>query len=278
MALRGKCFIVRIGAPWCAVWIHRPALTSHSPACPFLPPQEELQHWRTKIATNTREWEERNGALRREKELMSRHYAQLKAALDGGRQQQAARLKALSINAGEAIKVRGCRLGGCVRGGGVVMCLKGVSCRARGQGPGMEETQQAKQAATCQCDPADIVGSPTAASTPSMTVDIQPYSTPPTHSPFPTLDCPLVPVLQELRKKLAKAESILKLAEVCRKMETEQEKVLPFWSLGEAVPVPDSPCLPQEVLEQMQEQAALMEEVEQEEDRMGEVSASGQVG
>jgi hypothetical protein len=44
--------------------------------------------------------------------------------------------------------------------------------------------------------------------------------------------------LQELKKKLAKAESVLKLAEICRKLETEQEKVLPFWSAAEAVPLP----------------------------------------
>jgi hypothetical protein len=41
----------------------------------------------------------------------------------------------------------------------------------------------------------------------------------------------------ELQRKLSKAEAVLKLAEVCRRLETEQEKVLPFWSLDEAVPV-----------------------------------------
>ena len=40
--------------------------------------QEALQHWRTKIATNGREWEERNRALRTEKEIMTRHYSGLK--------------------------------------------------------------------------------------------------------------------------------------------------------------------------------------------------------
>lgn len=67
--------------------------------------QEDLHHWRTKIATNTREWEERNGALRREKELMARHYSQLKAALDATRQQQAERLKQLSLNSSAAMQV-----------------------------------------------------------------------------------------------------------------------------------------------------------------------------
>lgn len=47
--------------------------------------QEDIHHWRAKIASSGREWGERNGALRREKELMGRHYAQLKAALDATR-------------------------------------------------------------------------------------------------------------------------------------------------------------------------------------------------
>ncbi len=44
--------------------------------------QDALQHWRTKIAANGREWEERNRALRAEKDLMGRHYAHLKARMD----------------------------------------------------------------------------------------------------------------------------------------------------------------------------------------------------
>ena len=74
-------------------------------ACALPGLQEDLQHWRTKIATNSREWEERNGALRREKELMARHYSQLKSALDAGRQQQKERLKALSLSSSEAMQV-----------------------------------------------------------------------------------------------------------------------------------------------------------------------------
>jgi hypothetical protein len=67
--------------------------------------QEDLQHWRTKIATNNREWEERNAALRREKDLMGRHYAQLKAALDAGRAAAAERLKQLSVMSSSAMQV-----------------------------------------------------------------------------------------------------------------------------------------------------------------------------
>ena len=32
-----------------------------------------------------------------------------------------------------------------------------------------------------------------------------------------------------LKEKLGTAERILKVAELCRKLETEQEKILPFW-------------------------------------------------
>ena len=40
---------------------------------------------------------------------------------------------------------------------------------------------------------------------------------------------------KELKKKLASAERILKLGELCRKLETEQEKVLPFCSPEQAL-------------------------------------------
>jgi hypothetical protein len=49
--------------------------------------------------------QERNAALRREKELMVRHYAQLKAGLDRGRAAAAERLKQLSIMSGTAMQV-----------------------------------------------------------------------------------------------------------------------------------------------------------------------------
>lgn len=120
--------------------------------------QENLQHWRTKISTNTREWEERNRSLRNEKEIMTRHYAALKSTMDHFRASQGERLKQLSINSNAA--------------------------------------------------------------------------------------------MAKLREQLQMAESILKLAEICRKFETEQEKVLPFWSPQEAVPLPG------------QEEAALQEEAE----------------
>ncbi|GBF98175.1 hypothetical protein Rsub_10675 [Raphidocelis subcapitata] len=106
---------------------------------------EDIHRWRAKISSSGREWAERNGALRREKELMAKHYAQLKATLNAARQQHADRLKSLSF---------------------------------------------ASAAATADLD-----------------------------------------------RKLARARSVLRLAEVCRRLETEEEKVLPFWSLDEAVAV-----------------------------------------
>mmetsp|Transcript_36300 Transcript_36300/g.43865 ORF Transcript_36300/g.43865 Transcript_36300/m.43865 type:complete len:516 (-) Transcript_36300:287-1834(-) len=99
--------------------------------------QDSLAHWRTKIATNSREWEERNRSLRNEKDIMSRHYQELKGGMNRFRGAEGERLKQLSINSGTCIK--------------------------------------------------------------------------------------------ELEKKLKRAEKILQLAELNRKMETEQEKVLPFY-------------------------------------------------
>uniref|UniRef100_A0A383W766 Dynein regulatory complex subunit 2 n=1 Tax=Tetradesmus obliquus TaxID=3088 RepID=A0A383W766_TETOB len=125
--------------------------------------QEDLQHWRTKIATNSREWEERNAALRREKDLMGRHYAQLKAALDAGRAAAAERLKQLSVMSSSA--------------------------------------------------------------------------------------------MQDLRSKIAKAESVLKLAEMCRKLETEHEKVAPFLELP-PVPMAAAQELEQQQLQQQPLQGA----------------------
>lgn len=63
-----------------------------------------------------------------------------------------------------------------------------------------------------------------------------------------------------LKEKLAKAEDILKLVGICRKMETDQEKVLPFYSQE----VPQEPELEAELAE---EQRKIREQ--------GEVSAVG---
>lgn len=103
--------------------------------------QDSLTHWRTKISSNSREWDTRNKALRAEKDIMAQHYHRLKASMDKFRQGEGQRLKALSLNSREAI--------------------------------------------------------------------------------------------DELKKKVEMAEKILHLAELCRKLETESEKVLPFASLSQ---------------------------------------------
>lgn len=104
---------------------------------------QSVAHWRSKIATNNDDWAERNAALREEKEVMTKHYSQLKAQMDRFRRGQQARLKELSRQSGAAM---------------------------------------------------DTLG-----------------------------------------ERISLAERILRLADLCRKLETEQEKVLPFWSPAEAL-------------------------------------------
>ena len=103
--------------------------------------QDSLTHWRTKISSNSREWDTRNKALRSEKDIMAQHYHRLKASMDKFRQGEGQRLKALSLNSRQSI--------------------------------------------------------------------------------------------DELKQKVEMAERILHLAELCRKLETEAEKVLPFASLSQ---------------------------------------------
>ena len=62
--------------------------------------QDALQHWRIKISTNGREWEEKNKAMKMEKEGMVRHYQHLKTAMLRFRAREAARLKVGCLNGG----------------------------------------------------------------------------------------------------------------------------------------------------------------------------------
>jgi hypothetical protein len=43
---------------------------------------ETLAYWRVRIATNSKEWEEANKALRDEKDRLNKHYLDLKRTLD----------------------------------------------------------------------------------------------------------------------------------------------------------------------------------------------------
>lgn len=59
---------------------------------------------------------------------------------------------------------------------------------------------------------------------------------------------------KELKKKLGSAERILKLGELCRKLETEQEKVLPFCSPEQALGL--QPLADQEGSQQVEGEAS----------------------
>jgi hypothetical protein len=65
--------------------------------------QDSLTHWRAKIASTSREWDARDKALRQEKDILAKHYHNLKASLDRFRSSQASKLKALCINSGNSI-------------------------------------------------------------------------------------------------------------------------------------------------------------------------------
>ena len=65
--------------------------------------QDALAHWRTKITTSCREWEERNSSLRGEKDAMGRHYQRLRLLLNRYRNREYDRLKLLSTVSGTAI-------------------------------------------------------------------------------------------------------------------------------------------------------------------------------
>lgn len=99
--------------------------------------QDSLAHWKTKLASNQRKCEERNRALKQEKDAIYKHFQELKSRMQKFREREARRLQELTINSQAAIKA--------------------------------------------------------------------------------------------LADKLSKAERILKLAELTRKLETEREKVLPFY-------------------------------------------------
>eukprot|EP00162_Nutomonas_longa_P004309 comp15060_c0_seq1/m.22416 comp15060_c0_seq1/g.22416 ORF comp15060_c0_seq1/g.22416 comp15060_c0_seq1/m.22416 type:complete len:512 (-) comp15060_c0_seq1:22-1557(-) len=65
---------------------------------------EDLAHWKTKLQNNIRECEERNRALRAEKDTISKHFHDLKARMNAFRNGESKRLTDLTNNAREAIK------------------------------------------------------------------------------------------------------------------------------------------------------------------------------
>ena len=66
--------------------------------------QDSLAHWKTKLASNGRECDERNRALREEKDAISRHFQELKSRMNKFRESEGRRLQELVINAQSALK------------------------------------------------------------------------------------------------------------------------------------------------------------------------------
>ena len=64
---------------------------------------DSLQHWRKKIAADSREWEECNKALSEERNEMSQHYQNLQAKMNRFREDQAEKLKSLTLNSNACI-------------------------------------------------------------------------------------------------------------------------------------------------------------------------------
>jgi len=58
--------------------------------------QNSIAHWRTKISSNGKECEDRNNALREEKDQISKHFSQLKSRMNSFRDQQSKRLTDLT--------------------------------------------------------------------------------------------------------------------------------------------------------------------------------------
>lgn len=67
--------------------------------------QESISHWRTKIKSNIKECEERNKAVKTEKDSVTQHYQELKARMNQFRDIQNQRLTELTRNARETQKV-----------------------------------------------------------------------------------------------------------------------------------------------------------------------------
>lgn len=72
--------------------------------------QDSLSHWKTKLASNQRECEERNRALKEERDAISKHFQELKGRMNKFRETEARRLQELTINSQAAIKALRTRL------------------------------------------------------------------------------------------------------------------------------------------------------------------------
>jgi len=65
--------------------------------------QDSLSHWKTKLATNAKKCEERNKAMKAEKEAIFGHFQELKGRMNKFREREAMRLQELTISSQSAI-------------------------------------------------------------------------------------------------------------------------------------------------------------------------------
>jgi len=65
--------------------------------------QDSLAHWKTKLATNAKKCEERNRAMKTEKDAIFGHFQELKGRMNKFREREASRLQELTINSQGAI-------------------------------------------------------------------------------------------------------------------------------------------------------------------------------
>ena len=65
--------------------------------------QDSLAHWKNKLATNARKCEDRNKAMKTEKEAIFGHFQELKGRMNKFREREAMRLQELTINSQAAI-------------------------------------------------------------------------------------------------------------------------------------------------------------------------------
>merc|ERR1719487_2773162 len=65
--------------------------------------QDSLAHWKTKLATNAKKCEERNRAMKAEKDAIFGHFQELKGRMNKFREREAMRLQELTINSQSAI-------------------------------------------------------------------------------------------------------------------------------------------------------------------------------
>ncbi len=73
--------------------------------------QKNLNHWRTKMTNNIRECEQRNKALKEEKDAIAGHFQQLKGKMNKFRERQNSHLVELTSNCNHAIRELNSKLG-----------------------------------------------------------------------------------------------------------------------------------------------------------------------